>query len=265
VVPTIVFEEDSTSDLHAMRWGGVQDITYDSMSNKWLLTVWAPTNYSSGPKGVYVSTDDGQTFSKLGGANSPADSVLRRAVAVDSCGLRYHITSGQMFSSPVDGTGNTVHQISGVQTCRFTGGGTLVCVPEICDGFSGGHRDSKWAFTSAHGIATYDDGLFESNSATVYVLAPGYGAQRYQTTGGNCVERPGMSRQRPHEEAEATPNMGRRSFNVQEAAAMIRSGKLELFDVSGRHVREPLPGIYFSVLRNKTGVMTARNTVLVTR
>ena len=59
--------------------------------------------------------------------------------------------------------------------------------------------------------------------------------------------------------------IGRRVFTVQEAAAMVRSGALELFDVTGRRSKTPAPGVYFSVKRDKAGAVIERRTVLVTR
>ena len=248
---------DTTSTLHRMRWNGVQQILWDTMGSKWFVVCYSGGSLSSGSRGVYVSSDDGQSFSLLGGSGSPADSAFRRGIAVDSCGGRFHITSGAMFSSVVNGYGNMKLQHSGKQTCRYTGGGSgIACVPDIASNFPVGFRSDQWGFASAHGVVAYDDWLYESNSATVYVLAPGYGVQRYQTGGGNCVERPAgdFSASRPAEEV----SVPRRSvFKLSEA-----SGRT-YFDLTGRRVKVERPGIYYDPII-KDGRVVSRRTVLVT-
>jgi hypothetical protein len=89
--------------------------------------------------------------------------------------------------------------------------------------------------------------------------------------GGGCDDPNGCETERPfrlghpREEAQAAPLEKRTMFSVQDAAVYIRSGVLELYDVSGRRAKEPKPGVYFSVKRDKAGAITSRRTVLVTR
>jgi hypothetical protein len=260
--PTASGADNVTTKIHRHLWYGVQDIYLDP-NGYWYVTCYSPTiGLTTGKRGVWRSTDGGTTFSQLGGAGGLQDKNLRRAVYVDSCGARIHITSGVGFSSPVSGSDQFGEP--GLEVCRFKADGTLTCVAEISAG------DGVWGFPQAHAITSNMD-------AVVYTISPGYGVHAVPTagycdTGGGCgdppceTERPGKSPDgsaaRSREEDAA--KLPRTLFSVADARGKVQSGRLVLYDLTGRKVREPRPGVYFVVERNKAGVVTARRTVVVT-
>jgi len=53
-------------------------------------------------------------------------------------------------------------------------------------------------------------------------------------------------------------------FTAKDARAEIEAGRLTLYDLSGRRIISPRPGVYFLLNRDKVGVVTSRRTVVVT-
>lgn len=112
-------------------------------------------------------------------------------------------------------------------------------------------------------------GPIVSNIASVlWFIAPGYGVYAQSTgcnvAGGGCEG--GCETERPHALGRPAeePKRPRTMFSVAEARALVRDGKLELYDVSGRRAKALKPGVFFQIERTKAGVVTARRTVLVT-
>lgn len=251
---------NSAPALHKRVWYGIQQIVFDGVGAKWYVVCYAPAGgLTSGSKGVWSSTDHGQTFAVLGGAGSAADSVQRRGVAADSCGARIHITSGEAFSSGPN-SNSTIQRATGKQTCRFSSG-SLVCVPEIAIG-SAGSRDPSFGNLFGHEIRFYDNGQGGSTSTTVYVAVPGYGAMSHSAPsvplftpcktefGGGEGSDLGL-------EPLAAPVVERTIFRVAEIRGRA------LYDLAGRKVKVTRAGVYFDPVM-KDGKIIKRRTVLVT-
>jgi hypothetical protein len=250
---------NSTPALHKRVWYGVQQIVYDASGETWYVVCYAPAGgLTSGSKGVWSSTNDGQTFGVLGGSGSPADSVQRRGVAADSCGLRIHITSGEAFSSGPNSSG-AIQRATGKQTCRFSPLGTLICVPEIACSCG---RDPLFGNLFGHEIRTYDDGLCSGSSTTIFVAVPGYGLMSHTA--------PSLPASTP---CETQFGGGEGSgFALEPVAApeveptILRVAEIRgraLYDLAGRKVNVMRAGIYFDPLV-KDGRIIRRRTVLVT-
>jgi hypothetical protein len=266
--------EKAGTHVHRHQWNGVQDIYCNPWSpNDWYVVVYSSSGTSGG---VYKSTNGGVNFTQFsttGSGGTTDRTKVRRSVLVDSCGV-VHIASGQMFSSSIQ---------------DFPGAGKEIAVPNGSGGFNwiteGPEYESGFPdiHTLLHGFQRTGLGAgalgFVTAGQYYWGVAPGQGVFNEISSycpppqgGGGCEEPceteghtpPGSRAGRPREEGEQ-PKLPRTMFSIAEARELISSGRLELYDVSGRRTKEPRPGLFFQLERNRLGAVTARRMVLVTR
>ena len=258
---------------HTEDWTGVHELYYDSEGGRYYATVYAPYNATPGTwYGVYQSSD-GSTWRMISPTpdDDPfVDNKLRRGVYVDSCGLRVHITSSYGFSSGPNSTSGQFDQANGCQTCRFANGnpatGALVCDDEI--------PTTEPTYRNRFGGRI---SMYRSTSAGVlYVGAQGYGLMQYSLNqpsscgGGGGCEEPcetdlgGGEGEGAGGEVVASPRTHYLVAEVGQLFVAPEDREVTVYDISGRSVKSPGPGVYFVVTRTKSGALVSRRTVVVT-
>lgn len=253
--------------LHSEAWTGINQFC-QLTGDDWLATAYVDNDTTNGVSscvavfdsvgwGLLYSHDAGQSWTRIGygtyNGNHYYDRLLRGAAFSDTCNdlHRVVLTSGEAFSSGSNSTG-PFEAAKGAEFLYLQGGSppSLLARTSIGSGYAGYPRFPVGARVVSNG----DGDFFET--------APGFGVI-YGT-----VNHPDeCSTTRPSSASRAREESGRVRtwFSVREASVLVRSGALELFDVSGRRAKEPAPGVYFSVKRDTAGAIVSRRTVLVTR
>jgi photosystem II stability/assembly factor-like uncharacterized protein len=145
--------------LHKVRWHGIQQILFDpyTSSRVWVVSYYG---YSGAPAkriGIWRSDDRGVTFTQVSSAR------LRRGVAVDSLGLRLHVTSGAALTAGANNP-DELNAAQGKETWRDDGSGAFRLRSIDID-----HFDYRYPFGAS--VTAVEDGK-------IFVGVPGYGFMR---------------------------------------------------------------------------------------
>ena len=255
---------------HKLNWSGVHDIEIGSDGTWWATVFIDPTCNNSPHKGLYRSTDDGQTW---GYSTTGLEEYYAQRVVADSSGMRVTVT----FSPDASGPTNRKDQMDntkGIVTVSYNGS-----TWNRCDDLRAS-EDANVRLRQAVPVLTRQaacvdgvDLIYAGISGNGVVEGQMHSSNPSSCGGGGCddpngceTERPPARAGRPLEEAQAAPLAQRRAFTLAEARGLVLAGRLELYDVTGRRVRDVTrPGLFFSIERDKASVVTARHLVLVQR
>lgn len=150
---------DIDKEIHKVRWNGIQQILFDPYVAK---RVWVVSHYSykgmPGKRiGIWKSDDLGVTFSQV------SDARLRRGIAVDSLGLRLHVTSGVALTAGANDPAE-LNAAQGKETWRDDGSGAFKK-----RSIDTGHPDYRYPFGAA---------VYAAEDGKIFVSVPGYGFMR---------------------------------------------------------------------------------------
>jgi len=150
---------DVGSEIHKVRWHGIQQILFDPYlaQRVWVVSYYKHTGLPAKRVGIWKSDDLGLTFTQVSNAR------LRRGVAVDSLGLRLHVTSGAALTAgandPVE-----LNAAQGKETWRDDGSGAFKL-----RSIDTGHPDYRYPFGAP---------VFAAGDGKIFVGVPGYGFMR---------------------------------------------------------------------------------------
>lgn len=260
----------SIANAHKLNWPGVHDIQIGADGTWWATVFVDPGCDNSPSKGLCHSTDDGVTWSYT---SPQVDEYYAQRVVADSAGLRVTTTFSPDASGPTNRK-DWLDYSKGIVTVRYNGSSWLRS-DDIgwTDDVNVRLRQAVPVLTRQAACIDGVDLIYAGVSGNGVVQGQMHSSNPSSCGGGGCddpngceTERPPASARRPLEEAQAAPIEHRRAFTVNEARSLVLAGRLELYDVSGRRARDVTrPGLFFSIERNKAGVVTARHLVLVQR
>lgn len=151
------------TEIHKVRWHGIQQILFDPYrpNRVWVASYYSHRGTPGKRVGIWRSDDLGVTFKQV------SDARLRRGVAVDSLGLRIHVTSGAALTA---GANDPVELAAaqGKETWRDDGSGAF-----RARSIDTGHADYRYPFGGP--VCAEEDGR-------IYVGVPGYGFMRQDLT-----------------------------------------------------------------------------------
>ena len=161
------------AEVHKVRWHGIQQILFDPYRENrvWVVSYYRHKGTPGKRVGIWRSDDLGVTFTEVSNAR------LRRGVAVDSLGLRLHVTSGAALTAgandPIE-----LNAAQGKETWRDDGSGAFRS--RVVD--TG--PDCRYPLGAS--VTVIEDGR-------IFVGVPGYGFMRQDMAparaGGAAVER----------------------------------------------------------------------------
>jgi photosystem II stability/assembly factor-like uncharacterized protein len=150
---------DVGNEIHKIRWNGIQQILFDPYVAKrvWVVSHYKYSGTPAKRVGIWRSDDMGVTFTQISNAR------VRRGVAVDSLGLRLHVTSGAALTA---GANDPVELSAGQgkETWRDDGSGAFKRRSIDTD-----HSDYRYPFGSV---------VFAAEDGKIFVGVPGYGFMR---------------------------------------------------------------------------------------
>jgi hypothetical protein len=151
------------TEIHKVRWHGVQQILFDPYQEKrvWVVSYYTHKGTPGKRVGIWKSDDLGVTFTQVSNAR------LRRGVAVDSLGMRLHVTSGAVLTAGANDPAE-LNAAEGKETWRDDGTGAFRS--RVTDT---GHPDYRYPFGSA---------VFAAEDGRIFVGVPGYGFMRQDLT-----------------------------------------------------------------------------------
>ena len=154
---------DVGSEIHKLRWHGIHQILFDPYVAKrlWVVSYYKHTGTPGKRVGIWRSDDLGLTFSQVSNAR------LRRCVAVDSLGLRLHVTSGAALTAGANDPAE-LNAAQGKETWRDDGSGAFKLRSIDTD-----HPDYRYPFGAA---------VFAAEDGKIFVSVPGYGFMRQDMT-----------------------------------------------------------------------------------
>lgn len=268
-------EDDIRKHPHKEQFHGVHDIWKAPTTGDWFFGVYVK---ESGACANDANAKYGLVRYNGSSWTNPYKRRLARSVASDSSDLRVFLTSSEGFSSGSN-RADPYTTAEGVELLRTPTSGSpylgtiqpAVKYTAIASAFP--NPDYRYAVGSRVIVLPTTGGC-----SSLLVSAQGYGPMMGGlpcSAGGGCeepceVELGGgggdMRAKRPRPESE--PAEPRTHFSVSEAPLIFEVGEgrtASLYDVSGRQVRSPKPGVYFLVERTTAGAFISRRTVVVTR
>ncbi|MGH7730489.1 MAG: WD40/YVTN/BNR-like repeat-containing protein [Candidatus Eiseniibacteriota bacterium] len=160
------------SAIHKVRWHGIQQILFDPYLAKrvWVVSYYKHKGTPRKRVGIWKSDDMGLTFTQISSAR------LRRGVALDSLGLRLHVTSGAALTAGCNDPAE-LNAAQGKETWRDDGSGSF-----RLRSIDTGHPDYRYPFGAS--VTVVEDGR-------IFVGVPGYGFMRQDLTpagmGGSAI------------------------------------------------------------------------------
>jgi photosystem II stability/assembly factor-like uncharacterized protein len=150
---------DIGNEIHKIRWNGIQQILFDPYVAKrvWVVSHYKYSGTPAKRVGIWRSDDLGVTFTQVSNAR------VRRGVAVDSLGLRLHVTSGAALTAGANDPAE-LNAGQGKETWRDDGSGAFKRRSIDTD-----HPDYRYPFGSV---------VFAAEDGKIFVGVPGYGFMR---------------------------------------------------------------------------------------
>jgi hypothetical protein len=154
---------DVGTELQKVRWHGIQQILFDPYVAKrvWVVSYYKYKGAPTKRIGIWKSDDLGLTFTQI------SNTRLRRGVAVDSLGLRLHVTSGAALTAGANDPAE-LSAAEGKETWRDDGSGTFKR-----RSIDTGHPDYRYPFGAC---------VYAAEDGKIFVSVPGYGFMRQDLT-----------------------------------------------------------------------------------